>query len=55
MSYWQNYKKFFVSFQKTMFGDAAKAENDWAYRWLPKLDVAAMTSSVLSSSCIKGR
>ncbi len=39
MSYWQNYKKFFVSFQKAMFGDAAKAENDWAYQWLPKLDV----------------
>src|SRR5271165_603181 len=38
-SYWQNYKKFFVSFQKTMFGDAAKPENDWAYDWLPKLDV----------------
>src|SRR5437660_10864770 len=29
-SYWQNYKKFFVSFQKTMYGAAAKAENDWA-------------------------
>jgi formate dehydrogenase major subunit len=39
MSYWQNYKKFFVSFQKAMFGDAAKAENDWAYHYLPKLDV----------------
>jgi formate dehydrogenase major subunit len=39
MSYWQNYKKFFVSYQKTMFGDAAKAENDWAYHYLPKLDV----------------
>ena len=38
-SYWQNYKKFFVSFQKTMYGAAAKAENDWAYDWLPKLDV----------------
>jgi formate dehydrogenase major subunit len=38
-SYWQNYKKFFVSFQKTMFGAAATAENDWAYDWLPKLDV----------------
>ena len=38
-SYWQNYKKFFVSFQKAMFGDAAKPENDWAYDWLPKLDV----------------
>src|SRR5262249_55497554 len=39
MSYWQNYKKFFVSFQKTMFGQAATAENDWAYHYLPKLDV----------------
>jgi formate dehydrogenase major subunit len=39
MSYWQNYKKFFVSFQKAMFGQAATAENDWAYHYLPKLDV----------------
>ncbi|GGH07753.1 hypothetical protein GCM10007036_02800 [Alsobacter metallidurans] len=38
-SFWQNYKKFFVSFQKSMFGAAATAENDWAYDWLPKLDV----------------
>ncbi len=41
MSYWQNYKKFFVSFQKSMFGDAATAANDWAYHYLPKLDVPA--------------
>jgi formate dehydrogenase major subunit len=38
-SYWQNYGKFIVSFQKAMFGDAARADNDWAYDWLPKLDV----------------
>jgi formate dehydrogenase major subunit len=38
-SYWQNYGKFFVSFQKAMFGQAATKENDWAYEWLPKLDV----------------
>ena len=38
-SYWQNYKKFFVSFQKAMWGSAATAENDFAYDWLPKLDV----------------
>ena len=38
-SYWQNYRKFFVSFQKAMFGDAAKADNNWAYDWLPKLDI----------------
>ena len=41
MSYWQNYKKFFVSFQKSMWGDAATKENDFAYNWLPKLDVPA--------------
>ncbi len=39
MSYWQNYKKFFVSFQKAMWGDAATAENDFAFDYLPKLDV----------------
>ena len=39
MSYWQNYRKFFVSFQKAIYGDAARADNDWAYEWLPKLDV----------------
>ena len=41
-SYWQNYKKFFVSFQKAMWGDAATAENDFAYDWLPKLDVPGL-------------
>ena len=41
MSYWQNYKKFFVSFQKSMYGPAATAENDFAYDYLPKLDVPA--------------
>jgi formate dehydrogenase major subunit len=40
-SYWQNYKKFFVSFQKAMYGSAATADNNWAYDWLPKLDVPA--------------
>jgi len=41
MSYWQNYKKFFVSFLKCMWGDAATPANDFAYDWLPKLDVPA--------------
>jgi len=40
VSYWQNYGKFFVSFQKAVYGDAARADNDWAYDWLPKLDVS---------------
>jgi formate dehydrogenase major subunit len=38
-SFWQNYDKFFVSFMKAMWGDAATKENDWAYDYLPKLDV----------------
>jgi formate dehydrogenase major subunit len=37
-SYWQNYGKFFVSFQKAIYGDAAQTSNNWAYDWLPKLD-----------------
>lgn len=41
MSYWQNYKKFFVSFQKAMWGEAATTENNFAYDYLPKLDVSA--------------
>jgi formate dehydrogenase major subunit len=39
MSYWQNYKKFFVSFLKSMWGPAATPENNFAYDYLPKLDV----------------
>jgi len=38
MSYWQNYPKFFVSLQKAWWGDAATAENDWAFHYLPKID-----------------
>ena len=40
MSYWQNYRKFMVSFMKSMWGDNATAENGWGYDLLPKLDVA---------------
>jgi formate dehydrogenase major subunit len=39
ISYYQNYKAFFVSFMKSMYGSSATAQNDWAYDWLPKLDV----------------
>ncbi len=39
VSYWQNYKKFLVSFQKAMWGPAATVENDFAFDYLPKLDV----------------
>jgi formate dehydrogenase-N alpha subunit len=37
-SFWQNYKKFFVSQQKSLFGAAATADNNWAYDYLPKFD-----------------
>ncbi len=38
-NYWQNYKKFFVSFMKAMYGPAATTESSFAYDWLPKRDV----------------
>ncbi|VTZ51702.1 Formate dehydrogenase-N subunit alpha [Methylocella tundrae] len=41
ISYWRNYGKFFVSFQKAIYGDAARADNDWAYDFLPKSDAGS--------------
>jgi formate dehydrogenase major subunit len=38
-SYWQNYSKFFVSFMKAMYGRAATPDNQYAYDYLPKMDV----------------
>ena len=37
-NYWSNTPKFMVSFLKTMFGDAAKKENDFGFHYLPKID-----------------
>src|SRR5246127_1364526 len=37
-NYWGNTPKFAVSFMKTMYGDAATKQNDWAYNYLPKVD-----------------
>src|SRR5690349_6363056 len=37
-NYWSNTPKFAVSFLKTMFGDAAKKENDYGFHYLPKID-----------------
>ena len=39
-SFWQNYGKFFVSQQKSLFGAAATKDNDWAYDYLPKFDAS---------------
>lgn len=41
ISYWKNYRKFFVSLMKSLWGEHATADNDWAYDYLPKLDVPA--------------
>ncbi|MBB5190940.1 formate dehydrogenase major subunit [Silvimonas terrae] len=38
MNYWQNTPKFFVSLMKWFWGDAARADNEWGYQWLPKWD-----------------
>jgi formate dehydrogenase major subunit len=38
LSYYQNADKFLVSLMKTWWGNAATAENHWAYDYLPKLD-----------------
>ncbi len=34
--FWVNLPKFMVSLLKAFYGDAAKAENDYGYQWLPK-------------------
>lgn len=38
MNYWQHYQVFHVSLMKAWWGDAARAQNNWAYDYLPKLD-----------------
>lgn len=35
--YWANMPKFMVSYLKSMYGDAATAENDYGYDWHPKI------------------
>jgi formate dehydrogenase major subunit len=38
VNWWQNRPKYMTSFLKSMYGDAAKPENDFGYGWMPKLD-----------------
>jgi formate dehydrogenase major subunit len=35
--YWANTPKFFISYLKSMYGDAATAENDWGFAWHPRI------------------
>ena len=37
-NWWQNRPKYLVSFLKSMYGDAAKPENEFGYSLLPKLE-----------------
>jgi len=39
MSFLQNYRKFFISFLKAMYGAKATPDNQFGYDWLPKVDV----------------
>lgn len=39
ISFWQNYRKFYVSFLKSFYGDKATPENNFGYDWYTKLDV----------------
>src|SRR5215208_2521961 len=36
-SYWANTPKFFISYLKSMYGDAATRENDWGFGWHPRI------------------
>jgi formate dehydrogenase major subunit len=36
-SYWANTPKFMVSYLKSVYGDAARPENDFGYDWHPKI------------------
>lgn len=38
ISFWQNYKKFYVSMLKATYGANATPENEFGYAWLPKID-----------------
>jgi formate dehydrogenase major subunit len=36
--YWTNLDAYFVSLMRSWWGNAAQAENDWGYGWLPRID-----------------
>lgn len=38
MNYGSHADRFFVSLMKAMYGKAARADNEWAFDWLPKID-----------------
>lgn len=38
VNWWSNYPKYFVSFMKAMYGDAATEKNNFAFNYLPKTE-----------------
>ena len=55
--YWANLPRFMVSYLKSMYGDAATAENEWGYQWHPKIlgDHSHMaTMAAMAEGKIKG-
>lgn len=59
VNYWNNTPKFFTSFLKSMYGNAATASNQWGYDWLPKWDknydcltLADMMTDGLFNGCV---
>jgi formate dehydrogenase major subunit len=49
-NYWSNTPKFMVSFLKSLFGDAAKKENDFGFHYLPR-SIAATPGSRCGIEC----
>ena len=46
--YWANFPKFMISLLKAWYGDAATKENDWGFRWVPRItaDVSELTEAI---------
>jgi len=50
-----NYNKYFVSYLKAIFGEAATPQNEFGYQWLPKLDDGQNASwLVMFNNMLKG-
>lgn len=49
ISYWQNYRKFFVSFLKSFYGDKATPENNFGYDSFTKVDVGFDTLHIFEA------
>ena len=35
--WWHNFPKYFVSLMRAFWGEAASADNEWGFQWLPKI------------------